>query len=117
MTLMSRKFTRDMCSVRGIGVENIARFVFIKHAETGALAGFARLLFIVVIHLARGYFGFAGADMVIVIKITAEGGNPFELPAHAFLKCLKFLPGRARYREQGNIVMGKVQVGPIKMIG
>src|SRR4051812_26036855 len=72
-------------AIGGVGVEDVAVFVFVKDAEAGRFLAWKFLKRVIVIHFALRFF-LSERNVKITIEIGAIGGDPRELPAHALFE-------------------------------
>src|SRR5215471_5735074 len=107
----------EPAGVGRISVQYLTVLVLDEGAQArGLFAGKFRHL-VVVLHLAARLFFRRERDVEIAIEVVAERRHPFELPSHPFLVGLYFGERRARYDDERHVPLGKMNHGPVEMIG
>src|SRR5215471_4301533 len=108
----------ETAAIGRIGVKDFTGGVSIKHAGTRPFL--AREIldeFVVVHHLAAGFFLCCRRYLIILIEIAAERRDPFEAPAHAALERFDLRQRRPRDDDKRYVALRQVNDRAVEMIG
>ena len=100
-----------------ISMEDLAGLVLGEDAESGQFVAHIGLLFEIVECLAAGLVGLGEGDVVVEVEVVAVRRHPLEGPAHALVEGRDLRAGRARDRDQHDVVVDQVDQRAVELVG